>query len=72
MWLFHLSDEQRCRPPAKTFPLRVSTHWRVLAKRRNTAEDRFTARPKGLTQLIHYGHAVLEKDPPFPADCALS
>ena len=41
-------------------------------KRRNTADDRFTARPKGATQMIQYGVAVLVKDMPFPADCALS
>ncbi len=44
----------------------------VLAKRRNTADDRFTARPKGATQMIQTGVAVLEKDLPCPADCALS
>jgi len=32
-----------------------------LVKRRNTADDRFTARPKGATQMIQYGIAVLEK-----------
>ena len=35
--------------------------WHALAKRRNTADDCFTARPKGA--MIQYGVAVLEKDP---------
>jgi hypothetical protein len=51
---------------------RLEGPWRVLAKRRNTADDRFTARPKGATRMIQYGVAVLEKGEPFPADCALS
>ena len=46
--------------------------WSTLAKRRNTADERFPARPKGATQMIQYGVAVLEKGLPFPADCALS
>jgi hypothetical protein len=37
--------------------------WRVLAKRRNTADDRFPARPKGASQMIHVGVAPFEKDP---------
>jgi len=37
--------------------------WQTFAKRRNTAGDCFTARPKGATQMIQYGVAVLEKDP---------
>ncbi len=44
----------------------------VLAKRRNTADDRFTARPQGATWMIQYGVAALEKGAPFPAGCALS
>ena len=32
-----------------------------LARRRNTADERFTARPKGATRMIRYGVAVLEK-----------
>jgi hypothetical protein len=45
---------------------------RALTKRCNTADDCFTARPKGATQMLQYGVAVLEKDMPFPANCALS
>jgi hypothetical protein len=51
---------------------RLAGNGSVLAKRRNTAEDRFTTRPKGATQMIQYGVAALGKDTPFPADCALS
>ncbi len=46
--------------------------WHVLAQRRNTANDRFPARPKGGTQMSQYGVAALEKDKPFSAVCALS
>jgi len=46
--------------------------WPALAKRRNTADERFPARPKGPTRMTQYGVAVLEKGLPFPADCALS
>jgi len=51
---------------------RLKGQWRVLAKRRNTADDCFTTRPKGTTRMIQYGVAALEKDTPFPAHCALS
>jgi len=43
-----------------------------LAQRRNTANDRCTARPKVATQMPQYSVAVLEKDMPFLADCVLS
>jgi hypothetical protein len=33
----------------------------ALAKRRNAADGRFPARPKGATQMIQSGVAVLEK-----------
>ena len=36
--------------------------WLVLAQRRNTANDRFTARPKGATQMSQYCVAALKKD----------
>ena len=39
--------------------------------RRNTADDRFTARPKGATQMIQYGVAVLEKDMAIPGGLRL-
>ena len=45
---------------------------KALGKRRNTADERFTARPKGVLQMIQYGVAALEKGLPFSADCALS
>ncbi len=51
---------------------RLAGNGLVLAQRRNTANDRFTARPKGATQMPQYGVAALEKDMPFPADCVLS
>ncbi len=67
---------------------RLEGPWRVLAKRRNTADDRFTTRPKGATRMIQYGVAALVKDMPSqvvfcaiptgkhenraPSDCALS
>jgi len=47
---------------------RLAGNGLVLAQRRNTANDRFTARPKGVTQMPQYGVAALEKDMPFPAD----
>jgi hypothetical protein len=37
--------------------------WRAHARRRNAADDGFTARPKGASQMIQSGVAVLEKDP---------
>ncbi len=36
--------------------------WQVLAKRRNTADDCLTTRPKGATRMIQFGVAVLDKD----------
>jgi hypothetical protein len=45
---------------------------RVLAQRGNAANDRFTTRPKGATQMPQYSVSALEKDMPFPADCVLS
>ncbi len=51
---------------------RLEGQWRVLAKGRNTADERFTTRPKGATRMIQYGVAALVKDMPFTADCALS
>ena len=51
---------------------RLEGQWRVLAKRRNTADDRFTTRPKGATRMIQFGVAALVKDMPFTVDCALS
>ena len=50
----------------------VRREWRVLAKRRNAAGDRFPTRPQGATQRRQYGVAVLDKGAPFSADCALS
>ncbi len=46
--------------------------WLVLAQRRNTANDRFPARPKGGSQMSQYRVAALEKDMSFSAVCALS
>ena len=51
---------------------RLAANGAVLAKRRNTADERCTASPKGAARMIQYGVAVLVKDMPFPADCALS
>jgi hypothetical protein len=51
---------------------RLAGNGRVLAKRRNTADDRFTIRPEGTTRMIQNGVTVLEKDRPFSAHCALS
>ncbi len=36
--------------------------WLVLAQRRNTANDRFPARPKGGTQMSQYCVTALKKD----------
>ncbi len=36
--------------------------WLVLAKRCNTANERFPARPKGATQMIQFGVTALDKD----------
>ncbi len=46
--------------------------WLVLAQRRNTANERFPARPKGAKQMTQYGVTALNKDAPLFADCALS
>ena len=47
--------------------------WLVLGKRRNTANDRFPARPKGAKQMTQYGVTALNKGPrPLFADCVLS
>ncbi len=46
--------------------------WHVLAKRRNTANERFPARPKGAKQMTQYGVTALNKDQPLFADCVLS
>ena len=46
--------------------------WQALAKRRNTADDGFPARPQEATQMSQSGVAALEKGLPFSADCALS
>ena len=35
--------------------------WHVLAQRRNTANDRFPARPKGGTQMSQYGVTALKE-----------
>ena len=50
---------------------RLAGNGQVLAKRRNTTDDRFPTRPKGGTQMFQYSVAVLEKDAPFSAACAL-
>ena len=36
--------------------------WLVLDQRRNTANDRFPARPKGAKQMTQYGVKALNKD----------
>ena len=36
--------------------------WHVLGKRRNIANDRFPARPKGAKQMNQYGVTDLDKD----------
>jgi len=46
--------------------------WHVLTKRRNAADERFTIRPKGATQMLQYSVAALDKDEPLSTDCALS
>jgi len=51
---------------------RLAGNGLALAKRRNTPDDRFPARPKGDSQMLQFGVAALEKDQPFSADCALS
>ncbi len=43
----------------------------VLSKRRNAADGRFLARPKGAPLGRHCGVAILGKDQPFPADRVL-
>ena len=50
---------------------RLAGNGPVLAKRRNTAGGRFTARPKGASRMTQYGVAALGKGEPFPARCAL-
>ena len=46
--------------------------WHVLAQRRNTANERFPARPKGALLMTQYGVTALNKDQPLFADCVLS
>ncbi|MCH8173079.1 MAG: hypothetical protein IIA70_07210 [Proteobacteria bacterium] len=46
--------------------------WLVLAQRRNTANDRFPARPKGAKQMTQYGVTALNKGMPLSAVCVLS
>ncbi|MDH3375552.1 MAG: hypothetical protein OEQ39_01105 [Gammaproteobacteria bacterium] len=54
------------------WPLGASRRDRLaLAKRRNNADDGLSARPHGAFQMTQYGVTALEKDPPFPAVCAL-
>jgi len=50
---------------------RLAGNGQVLAKRRNAADNRFPARPKGANQMIQGGVTALEKDQPFPSNCAL-
>jgi len=51
---------------------RLAGNGLVLAKRCNAADDHFPARPKGGSQMSQYRVAILEKDKPFSAVCALS
>ena len=51
---------------------RLAGNGLVLDKRRNTANDRFPARPKGAKQMTQYGVTALNKDLPLSADCVLS
>ena len=46
--------------------------WHVLAQKRNTANDRFPARPKGALLMTQYGVTALNKDMPLFAVCVLS
>ena len=50
---------------------RLAGNGLVLAKGRNTTDDRFPTRPKGGTQMFQYSVAALEKDLPFSAVCVL-
>jgi hypothetical protein len=50
---------------------RLAGNGPVLAKRRNKANDRFTPRPKGASQVTWHSVAALEKDMPFPAGLRL-
>jgi len=51
---------------------RLAGNGQVLAKRCNATDDRFPVRPKGGPQMYQCCVAVLEKDMPFSAVCALS
>ncbi len=53
-------------------PATSRQQWLVLDQRRNTANDRFPARPKGAKQMTQYGVTALNKDMPLFAVCALS
>ena len=50
---------------------RLAGNGLVLAQRRNTANDRFPARPKGAKQMIQYGVTALNKGQPLSAVCVL-
>jgi hypothetical protein len=51
---------------------RLAGNGPVLAKRCNATDERFPARPKGVTQMSQSCVAAFEKDKPFPASCALT
>ena len=51
---------------------RLAGNGPVLAKRCNATDERFPARPKGVTQMLQSCVAAFEKDKPFPASCALT
>jgi len=43
--------------------------WLVLAQRRNNANERFPARPKGAKQMTQYRATAINKDQPLFAVC---
>jgi len=63
----------RIQPVRKRLAARRATAGLAIAisREHNKADDRFLAGPKGAPQIVQCGVAVLVKDMPFPADCAL-
>ena len=50
---------------------RLAGNGPALVKRRNKANDHFTSRPEGASQVTWHRVAALEKDMPFPAGLRL-
>ena len=61
-WVHDCSDAGGRATPGAVAEGTSRRQWLVLAQRRNTANDRFPARPKGGAQMSQYGVTALKKD----------